>query len=41
MAVALRGRALGEVMKYRSGLGEDIDVATRIRKPVDLLELHD
>ncbi|MCW2539252.1 MAG: hypothetical protein JWN95_977 [Frankiales bacterium] len=27
--------------KLRSGFGEGIDIATRIRKPLDPLQLHD
>jgi hypothetical protein len=41
MAVAMRARAMGDVMKFRSGLKEGFDVAMRHRKPVDVLELHD
>lgn len=41
MAVATRAQAMGETMKLRSGLGEGVDVATRLRKPADPLELHD
>jgi hypothetical protein len=40
-AYALRGRALGEAMRQRSGLKEGIDVATHLRKPADLMEFHD
>lgn len=40
-AVALRGFAMGETMKVRSGLKEGFDIALRHRKPVDPLELHD
>ena len=41
IAVAMRGRAMGETMKVRSGLKEGLDVTMRHRKPVDPLELHD
>ena len=41
MAVAMRARAMGDVMKFRSGLKEGFDVAMRHRKPVDVLGLHD
>lgn len=40
-ALALRARTAGETAKFRSGLGEGVDVATRQRKPVDLFALHD
>jgi hypothetical protein len=38
---AMRARAMGETMKFRSGLKEGLDVTFRHRKPADLLELHD
>lgn len=41
LAISLRARALGDLMKHRSGLTEGLDVATRVHKPVNLLELHD
>ena len=41
MAVAMRARTMGEAMKARSGLGEGVDVAMRIRKPLDHMEFHD
>lgn len=41
MAVMTRAQAMGLQMRLRSGLGESIDVATRLRKPADALELHD
>src|SRR4051812_47603443 len=41
MGIGLRARTMGEIMKVRSGLAEGIDVATRLRKPVDLQELYD
>lgn len=41
MAVAMRARTMGEAMKTRSGLGEGVDVALRIRKPLDHMEFHD
>ncbi len=41
MAVALRVQAMGETMKVRSGLGEGLDVALRLRKPADPMALHD
>jgi len=37
----MRARAIGELMKQRSGLKEGLDVTMRHRRPVDLLELHD
>jgi hypothetical protein len=41
MAVAMRAKTMGEMMKFRSGLKEGWDVALRHRKPADALELHD
>jgi hypothetical protein len=41
MTVATRSRAMGDTMRFRSGLREGWDVALRQRKPVDSLELHD
>jgi hypothetical protein len=41
MGVATRARAMGELMRIRSGLKEGFDVAMRHRKLVDLFELHD
>lgn len=41
LAVAMRARAMGDTMKFRSGLKEGFDVAMRHRKPIDVLELHD
>jgi hypothetical protein len=41
MAVASRARALGEAMKFRSGLKEGLDVTLHHRKPADPFELHD
>jgi hypothetical protein len=41
MSIAYRARAMGETMKYRSGLKEGFDVTLRYRKPADVLELHD
>ncbi|WP_433448939.1 hypothetical protein ACQPXS_10045 [Streptomyces sp. CA-142005] len=41
LAVATRAQAMGETMRLRSGLSEGLDVAVRLRKPVDPLELHD
>jgi hypothetical protein len=41
MRVAGRARAVGDTAKFRSGLGEGLDVALRLRKPADLLDLHD
>jgi hypothetical protein len=40
-AIASRARAIGEVMKQRSGLPEALDIVMRHRKPVDIFELHD
>lgn len=39
--VAQRADALLTATKLRSGLGEAFDVALRLRKPVDPLEVHD
>lgn len=41
MAVMTAAQALGLTMKTRSGLGEGVDVAMRLRKPADPMELHD
>jgi hypothetical protein len=41
MSVMSRAQAMGLQMRLRSGLAEGIDVATRLRKPADALELHD
>jgi hypothetical protein len=41
MAVMMAAQTLGLTMKSRSGLGEGLDVATRLRKPSDPMELHD
>jgi hypothetical protein len=41
MAVAMRARAMGETMRFRSGLKEGLDVTLRQRKLMDPLELHD
>jgi hypothetical protein len=41
MAVAMRANTMGEAMKARSGLGEGVDIALRIRKPLDHMEFHD
>jgi hypothetical protein len=41
LAVGMRAQAMGQLMRLRSGLAEGIEVATRQRKPVDPLELHD
>lgn len=40
-ALAVRARTIGETAKVRSGVTEGLDVATRQRRPVDLMELHD
>jgi hypothetical protein len=41
MAVMSRAQAMGLQMRLHSGLGEGADVALRLRKPPDALELHD
>lgn len=41
MAIAMRAQAMADQMRIRSGLGEGVDVTMRVRKPADLLELHD
>lgn len=41
IAVALRLRFLADAARFRSGLGEGLDVLLRIRKPADVLEFHD
>ena len=41
MAVGRRAAVLGLVKRHRSGVVEDVEVALRLRKPLDLLELHD
>lgn len=41
MSVMMRSQAMGQQMRLRSGLGEGADVALRLRKPADALELHD
>ena len=41
MSVASRAQAMGLQMRLRSGLGEGLDVAARMRRPSDALELHD
>ncbi|MGH3277150.1 MAG: hypothetical protein ACRDNZ_22830 [Streptosporangiaceae bacterium] len=37
----MKAQAMGQTMKVRSGLGEGLGVATRLRKPSDPMELHD
>jgi hypothetical protein len=41
MAFMMRAQAVGLQMRLRSGLGEGADVALRVRKPADALEIHD
>jgi hypothetical protein len=41
MAVMWRAQAMGLQMRMRSGLSEGADVALRLRKPADALELND
>jgi hypothetical protein len=41
MSLSLRADTMGNAMKVRSGLGEGLDVALRVRKPLDPLEFHD
>lgn len=41
MAVASRAQAVAEMVPLRSGLGEGVDIATRVRKPLDMFEFHD
>lgn len=40
MAVMMTVQAMGQTMRIRSGLGEGLDVATRLRKPADPMELY-
>jgi hypothetical protein len=41
MSVMTRSQAMSQQMKMRSGLAEGVDVALRLRRPTDSLELHD
>lgn len=41
MSVMTRSQAMSQQMRLRSGLAEGADVALRLRKPADSLELHD
>jgi hypothetical protein len=41
LAFSLRARFLGLQMQLRSGLSEGVDVTLRLRKPADVLDLHD
>jgi hypothetical protein len=41
MSVMTRSQAMSQQMRLRSGLGEGADVTLRLRKPTDILELHD
>lgn len=40
-AFALRVQVLSATVEQRSGLGEGVDVALRVRKPVEMRELYD
>jgi hypothetical protein len=41
LAVAMRAQAMAETVRLRSGLSEGVDIAARLRKPLDLFEFHD
>ena len=41
LAVAMRAQAAAETVRLRSGLSEGVDIAIRLRKPLDLFEFHD
>jgi hypothetical protein len=41
VSIGTRSLALGQAMRFRSGLNEGLDIALRLRKPADVLELHD
>lgn len=38
MTVMMTVQAMGQTMRVRSGLGEGLDVATRLRKPADPMD---
>jgi hypothetical protein len=41
LSFAFRAQALGGAGRFRSGISEGLDVALRMRKPADILELYD
>jgi hypothetical protein len=41
LALAMRVRTIANAIVVRSGLGEGLDVALRVRKPLEVLEFHD